>query len=542
MGMVRGCATRPSGTLPRGRAAIVGYACTLVFFGLLTGRVNDLFFGAHLHEVFSAYAHAAEVGQFCLLFLMGLLAYVRPVLVERLAPWLSGAFLVTGYALTLFQAVDGAGAGALAIVAGALFGAGQGASFMGWLLVFSRMGLDRAALSMAASTLLSAILLLVIGFMPSVASLFGALLAVVIGCCGLLFWCLRPNAGEPADHPALSQVTHATAEREAVYRRDGGAWLKSWVFMERRSLLCLLAIAFVCGAQRVISLEGFLSQGATRLLFSAGYVVGTVGFLAAWRVAKGDGGYYRTYTSLLAVMATCGVFSFIQNSLVQTTLYTIDNVAFTIVSICMVMMAISAAEESRYSPLVLGGVVCGTMYFAIQLGRIVCNVVTDLMGIGMMSALVISVIIIIYVLALAAITSGVFLRQVASVGVGDAGGPGGPDGPGPAGAREGAGGAAAAGRAGRTVISIASVTEGQLRSNPVYRRRYAMTEREIDVLALLLAGYNASDIAGLLGISANTVKTHLKNIYAKAGVHNRRELIALLNEVEGQGGGRPPVG
>ena len=92
------------------------------------------------------------------------------------------------------------------------------------------------------------------------------------------------------------------------------------------------------------------------------------------------------------------------------------------------------------------------------------------------------------------------------------------------------------------MISIASVTEGQLRSNPVYRRRYGMTEREIDVLALLLAGYNASDIAGLLGISANTVKTHLKNIYAKTGVHNRRELIALLNEVEGQGGGRPPVG
>lgn len=527
--------------LRRGMPAIVGYALTLVFFGLLTGRVNDLFFGARLHEVFSAYAHAAEVGQFCLLFLMGLLAYVRPVLVERLAPWLSGAFLVTGYALTLFQAVDGAGAGALAIVAGALFGAGQGASFMGWLLVFSRMGLDRAALSMAASTLLSAVLLLVIGFMPSVASLFGALLAVVIGCCGLLFWCLRADAGGPAVHPALSQVAHAPVEREAVYRRDGGVWLKSWVFMERRALLCLLAIAFVCGAQRVISLEGFLSQGATRLLFSAGYVVGTVGFLAAWRVAKGDGGYYRTYTLLLAIMATCGAFSFIQNSLVQTTLYTIDNVAFTIVSICMVMMAISAAEESRYSPLVLGGVVCGTMYFAIQLGRIVCNVVTDLMGIGMMSALVISVIII-YVLALAAITSGVFLRQVASVGVGDAGGPGGPDGPGLAGAREGAGGAATVGRAGRTVISIASVTEGQLRSNPVYRRRYAMTEREIDVLALLLAGYNASDIAGLLGISANTVKTHLKNIYAKAGVHNRRELIALLNEVEGQGGGRPPVG
>ena len=288
---------------------------------------------------------------------------------------------------------------------------------MGWLLVFSRMGLDWAALSMAASTLLSAVLLLVIGFMPSVASLFGALLAVVIGCCGLLFWCLRPNAEELADHPALSQVTHAT-------RRAGGCLsarrrrLAQVVGLHGATFAAVLARHCVCVRRAASDIAGGLSvAGATRLLFSAGYVVGTAGFLAAWRVAKGDGGYYRTYTSLLAVMATCGVFSFIQNSLVQTTLYTIDNVAFTIVSICMVMMAISAAEESRYSPLVLGGVVCGTMYFAIQLGRIVCNVVTDLMGIGMMSALVISVIII-YVLALAAITSGVFLRQVASVGVG----------------------------------------------------------------------------------------------------------------------------
>lgn len=67
----------------------------------------------------------------------------------------------------------------------------------------------------------------------------------------------------------------------------------------------------------------------------------------------------------------------------------------------------------------------------------------------------------------------------------------------------------------------------------MYRQQYKLTDREIDVAVLLLAGYNATDIASILGVSVNTAKTHLKNLYAKTSVHGRRELIALLNEIEG---------
>lgn len=87
----------------------------------------------------------------------------------------------------------------------------------------------------------------------------------------------------------------------------------------------------------------------------------------------------------------------------------------------------------------------------------------------------------------------------------------------------------------RVVISVANVTEDQLRENPVYRVQYKLTDREIDVAVLLLAGYNSTDIAKILTISVNTVKTHLKNLYAKTDVHNRRELIELLNQIEGRG-------
>lgn len=490
---------------------MVGYALTLVFFGLFTGRVNLNFFGEGVHEVFPLYAHAAEVGQFCLLFGAGVLALRFPVKAERLMPVGALALLACGYALTLYQAVEGALPHAASVVAGLLFGAGQGASFLGWFAVYARMGLGSAARCMAASTVLSACMLLVVGFLPGAVALF-SVLSVVVACnCALLFYA-------PRLFPKTS-IEEVAAEGPSV---QGRQWLRSWVFLERRSLLCLVALAFVCGAQRVISLEGFLSQELVPFIFSLGYGLGALAFLGALAIDDGvRGGFYRTYSVLLAVMATCGVFSFVQNSAVQTGLYFVDNVAFTIVSMCMVAMTAHAAHTAPLSPVVLGGTVCGAMYFAIQAGRIACNVVEGVLGMDVVGALVISIIIL-YVMALAAISSAAFFRQVIGAPASD-----------DEHARRVEAGAADAGtQAMRTVISIATVTEDRLRSNPAYRQRYGFTERELDVIVLLLAGYNAADTAEMLGLSVNTVKTHLKSVYAKAGVHNRRDLVTLLNAME----------
>lgn len=52
------------------------------------------------------------------------------------------------------------------------------------------------------------------------------------------------------------------------------------------------------------------------------------------------------------------------------------------------------------------------------------------------------------------------------------------------------------------------------------------SQREADVLLYLCHGYPNSEIAEQLGISLNTVKTHLKNIYGKLGVTNRTQAAA----------------
>lgn len=59
-------------------------------------------------------------------------------------------------------------------------------------------------------------------------------------------------------------------------------------------------------------------------------------------------------------------------------------------------------------------------------------------------------------------------------------------------------------------------------------RQYGISPREQDVLPLVLQGSSNNQIGETLFISLSTVKAHLRNIYAKFGVKNRYELVALL--------------
>jgi DNA-binding NarL/FixJ family response regulator len=52
-----------------------------------------------------------------------------------------------------------------------------------------------------------------------------------------------------------------------------------------------------------------------------------------------------------------------------------------------------------------------------------------------------------------------------------------------------------------------------------------LTPREREVLELLVKGFTFPEIGGLLGISAHTVKSHVKRIYEKLAVRSRSEAI-----------------
>ena len=68
----------------------------------------------------------------------------------------------------------------------------------------------------------------------------------------------------------------------------------------------------------------------------------------------------------------------------------------------------------------------------------------------------------------------------------------------------------------------ASITEDVI-------KYYNISNREKEIIELLIKGYSNNKLCDTLFISLNTTKTHLKNIYNKFDVKSRFELISKLN-------------
>lgn len=68
-------------------------------------------------------------------------------------------------------------------------------------------------------------------------------------------------------------------------------------------------------------------------------------------------------------------------------------------------------------------------------------------------------------------------------------------------------------------------TEGP---SEAFLAKYAITDREHELIVKIIQGKSNADIASELVISLATVKTHLHNIYAKTGVDGRYDLLARV--------------
>jgi two-component system NarL family response regulator len=88
--------------------------------------------------------------------------------------------------------------------------------------------------------------------------------------------------------------------------------------------------------------------------------------------------------------------------------------------------------------------------------------------------------------------------------------------------------------AGELIAAIHAVAAGRSSVGPelmaklaARERRPQLTPREQEVLTYLAQGHDNAAIGELLGISAGTVKIHVKHIFDKLGVHDRTHAIAL---------------
>jgi DNA-binding CsgD family transcriptional regulator len=73
---------------------------------------------------------------------------------------------------------------------------------------------------------------------------------------------------------------------------------------------------------------------------------------------------------------------------------------------------------------------------------------------------------------------------------------------------------------------------------PIYSRMikkaYGLSNRETDVLELIIRGRDVARMAETLFVSENTVRSHCKNLYRKLDVHNRQQVFDLVEEFRQQ--------
>lgn len=63
----------------------------------------------------------------------------------------------------------------------------------------------------------------------------------------------------------------------------------------------------------------------------------------------------------------------------------------------------------------------------------------------------------------------------------------------------------------------------------------SLTPREQDVAALIYAGYSNSQVAYLLGLGVETVRTHIQRMLRKCGLHSRTEMCSILEREGAEG-------
>jgi two-component system, NarL family, response regulator LiaR len=84
-----------------------------------------------------------------------------------------------------------------------------------------------------------------------------------------------------------------------------------------------------------------------------------------------------------------------------------------------------------------------------------------------------------------------------------------------------------AAHAGRATLSPEAAQALVETANQLPEPGLDLTEREREVLALMVEGLNNTQIAGRLMVSPSTIKSHVSNILSKLGVASRTEAVTL---------------
>ncbi len=442
----------------------------------------------------------------------GLAALRFPLLSRRRPTSLACALLALG-SLSLLCACSARGTGLLPSgfpsfeLAGVLLGSGGALAFVCWEFSLSTMGEGRAVKALLLASVLACVPYLLIVFLCGGFIMYPITLALVPACMASLL-----VAGRLIPEPMAAPASGVTARR-GLRAFWGDAW---------PSLACIMMVGVIGPATCQFAMLGTMSDGLKLVLYQLANAAAAGVLALLWfglRVRVTIPATFLVLTPLIVV--SLFLFPF-WNFWFQGFVLALGCFVFGVASILMMTLAIELARRHGVGLGVAYGVFAAFTYLAQIVGGAVAGVVGS-SGYPRQFQVVAVMALLLWGLSAVALAVAWHGRAAHVRPGAERAAVAAPRAPGDSGVE----GADAAGQPPIAEGGVGVADSIALACDEL-RERFDLTPREADVLEPLARGRDTGVIADALGVSRNTVRSHVQRLYASLDVHGRQELIDLV--------------
>ncbi len=398
----------------------------------------------------------------------------------------SGISTITGIIIMFLAIEDVTGLSVLLAVTGVLFGVGNATAFVAWEYVLVIERLKRARIFFFESLLSYPLAYLLIRMVPVSAEMMSYILVIAVGV-STAFLVFQTQRG-PTGHVERREVKGIPVQHVIIAFQKS----KSMVF-------CIVCITLIAAVTRCIALGDHSAAKTVTNYSMLGVSIMAAISIVLWKVAGREIDYSLIYKVAFPVLATGLLLLPMMGSAYQIILTTVAFALFSVSSLFVMYQSICLTDDHGVEAVIYFSFLNGVIYLAVGVGTLLGSY---LLAIGDFSFSSLAMVALFLVYILVIVSTSVINRRKDD------------------GEIAGASGASMTGEVPERITGQCMVLS----------RKARLSKRESEILELIARGRDVPYIAKALYISENTVRTHNKSIYRKIGVHNRQELLSVVEQ------------
>lgn len=415
-------------------------------------------------------------------FAIGLAAFFFPTLFQRKFFLPGSLFLVSSFSLLFLPYSGKFESPEILVLAGILSGAGSACLLITWEQIFSEqssIGIHRIILASSALTIIPYLMILLV---PDNQVLFVLSFVLLPLCIGTLYGSMKLPADE-------ALVDSAPLQHKARYRSSLST---TWV-----SLPCILAFGLISPLIGAITLDSVVSAVVPTLLAQSGNAAAVIVLFLIWRKLKTYPTIPQVFVISLPVLSIALIFVPFFGQDYRYAVLFIGALAFTLVSILVMVSCIDIAEDNHISLVVTYCLFAGVLYISRNIGELIANGMTS----SDYSQSIQFISIAFFLVYTVSMVGFIAFHSISKV---------------------------------QETINQKAKKPAQVPLNDLEIRcryvaeKYRLSARETEVLEMLARGRTIPAIAEKLCLSENTIRSHTKRLYIALNVHSKQELIDVL--------------